>query len=491
MGDLADLRGFSNWADGLGARFMLINPLFASTPAPDPEASPYSPATRRFRSPLYLRIEEVPGADRLGPLLADLAAAGRALNAAPTIERGRVQALKQRALEAIWASGTATAGEEPRMSTYRSAVGEGLREWAVYRSLAERHGNDWHDWPAPLRTLSLAAVAAAARDMEPRIAFHEWVQWLVDEQMARAGGPLRLVADLPVGFDANGFDAWAWQPLLADGVVLGAPPDSFNPDGQDWGLPPFAPDPLRTAGYAPFIDTLRASLRHAGGLRIDHALGLFRQWWIPAGRLPTEGAYVGFPADELLAVLKLESVRAGVPVIGEDLGVPEPGSRRALARAGVLSIRLGYFEGRLAALPELAMAAITTHDLPTIAGAWTGSDGEELREMGLDGASRAAGSFHRRVARLTGLTPGRSARDAVLAAYRSLSTSPARLAVVSLEDALVMRERPNVPGTTTAQRANWSRGLRLTLEQVRTDAFARRLARTMTAARPRGPVNRD
>ncbi len=491
MGDLADLRELCEWSDAQGARFVLVNPLGASRPSPEPEASPYSPSSRRFRSPLYLRVEEVPGAERVGTMLADLSSAGRALNANPAIERARVLDLKQRALEAIWGSGAAVpAADRAGLEAFRAAVGDGLRDWALYLSLSELHGADWRHWPAGVRSRDPATLDAAARDAAPRIAFHEWVQWLIDEQLARAGRSARVVTDLPVGFDPGGFDAWAWQPILAHGVSLGAAPDPFNPLGQDWGLPPFAPDRLRAVGYLPLIETLRAAFRHAGGLRVDHALGLFRQWWIPAGSPPAAGAFMPFPAAELLAVLAIESVRAGAPVIGEDLGTAAPGARRAMARAGILSTRVAYFERRIADLPDLALAVVSTHDLPTLAGSWTGRDTAELRDLGLPDAARAAVAFRRRLARLTGLGPERPAREAIIAAHRAIAEGPTRLAAASLEDALEVIARPNLPGTPSALRANWSRALPRTLEQLRTDPFPRLLARTMAIVRPPGALNR-
>ena len=213
-----------------------------------------------------------------------------------------------------------------------------------------------------------------ARRLADRIAFHVWLQRLLDHQLAAAGGELRLIGDLPIGFDPGGFDAWVWQDMLG-AASLGAPPDVFNPAGQRWGLPPFVPDRLRLAGYRPFIDTIRAAMAHGGGLRIDHVLGLFRQWWVPDGADPGDGAYVSQPTDELLAVLAIEAERAGAVIIGEDLGTVAPGVRRRLAAANVLSTRLAYFERRPPPRwPRKAMAGITTHDLPTVAGTWTGAD---------------------------------------------------------------------------------------------------------------------
>ncbi len=294
-----------------------------------------------------------------------------------------------------------------------------------------------------------------------RVRFHEWVQWLLDDQLRIASrGGASIVNDLPVGFDPGGFDAWAWQRLIAAGARVGAPPDRFNPHGQDWGLPPFVPHRLRAAHLAPFIETVRAALRYAGGLRIDHVMGLFRLWWIPVDA-PGGGAYVRYPADELLAVLAIESRRAGAVVIGEDLGTVARGVRRSLARRGLLSTRLVLFERRgMDRLPRSVLAAVTTHDLPTVAGAWRRSDLADQRAAGLDPDPRDLEILRERLARTAGVAPDASVEELVLRVHRALAASPAALVSATLEDALRVETRPNLPGTTRAQRANWSRPCR-------------------------------
>ena len=184
--------------------------------------------------------------------------------------------------------------------------------------------------------------------------------------------------------DPGGADAWEWQDLLAKEMVVGAPPDAFNADGQDWQLPPFAPARLRAAAYEPFIQTIRATLRHAGGLRIDHVMGLFRLWWIPNGQHPRKGWYVRYPADDLLGIVALESHRAGAVIVGEDLGTVEPGVRERLAAAAGAIVPAALVRADAPAeYPELSMASVTTHDLPTIAGLWSGADEAAQRSIGL------------------------------------------------------------------------------------------------------------
>lgn len=483
IGDLGDLRELAAWSAGVGAGAVLASPMGAPNPAPVPEASPYYPSTRRFRNPLLVRIGEVPGVDgtEVAARIAGLASEARRLNGAPLIDRGRVQALKLEALERIWASG---AGRRPdvaaALDAYRAEQGPALRDWATFVVLTERFGPGWRAWQEAYRSPRSPDVRRLAAASIDRVAFHEWVQWLIDEQLRRAGAAgVRLVMDLPIGFDPGGFDAWSWQELLAGSATVGAPPDRFNPIGQDWGLPPFVPHRLRAARLGPFIETVRAVLRSAGGLRIDHVLGLFRLWWIPGGDASL-GAYVRYPADELLAVLAIESERAGALIVGEDLGTVERGVRRTLSSAGLLCTRLVYFERRPPrAYPRQALAAVTTHDLPTVVGAWTRRDLDDVRAAGLAPDARSLAVLRDRVARVAGLTTAASAEDAILAVHAAVAASPSCLVSATLEDALRVPLRPNLPGTTSAQRPNWSMALPSMIEGLASDPFVARLARAL------------
>lgn len=472
IGDLADLRDLAAWAAGEGAGLLVVNPLNAPTPVTPIQPSPYFPSTRRFRDPLSLRIEEVPGADAAATEIEPLAAAGRALNDGDRIDRDAVFGLKLAALAAIWASTPPADG----LDDYRTAQGTALREWAAFATIAERHGAGWPRWPEELRRPGGAAVARFVTANASRVAFHEWVQWLIDRQLAAAADRLPLVADVPIGVDREGADAWSWQDALALGASVGAPPDRFNVAGQDWGLPPFVPHRLRAAGYRPLVETLRAALRHAAGLRIDHVMGLFRQWWLPLGDDPADGAYVRYPADELLEVLAIESARAGAFVIGEDLGTVAPGVRRELRRRRILSYRLAYFEPRLPArYPRAALAAVGTHDLPTAAGTWLGSDLVVQERAGLPPDAEGLAHLRERLARVAGVAPDADVREAVLGAHRALAASPAAIVVASLEDGLLVPERPNLPGTVD-EHPNWSIPLPLPLERFMDDPFVNHLA---------------
>ena len=474
IGDLADLARLPAWSGDLGAGYVVVNPLLAPGPSLPQEWSPYFPSTRRFRSPLYLRVEQVPGA--LTVDLSTLATDARVLNAERIIDRDRVYTVKMAALETIWRASPPLAG----LDAYRAEQGGALREWAVFSALAERHGAAWRRWPESYRRTGSPAVARFAADQRERVAYHEWLQWLIDLQLQRASvNGAALVHDVPIGFDPDGADAWAWQDLLADGASMGVPPDRFNGAGQDWGLPPFIPDRLRGAGYRPFIETLRASLRYAGGLRIDHVLGLFRQWWVPHGNAPTAGAYVRYPADELLEIVALESERAGALVIGEDLGTVEPGVRRELRRRRLLSSRLVYFErGPAASYPRLALAAVATHDLPTVAGAWLGSDLDDQLRAGLVPDVAGLAAVRDRLARATRSRPDAQPVEVIERVHSSLAGSPCVLVTAALEDALAVEERVNNP-RTVRERPNWSIALPLALEALMADPLVLRLAGAM------------
>jgi 4-alpha-glucanotransferase len=479
IGDLADLERLGRWSTGLGAGALQVSPLGATNPSLQPEPSPYYPSSRRFRSPLYLAVEQLPGYPSLADELVPLARAARALNAQPAIARDRVQAAKMAALDRIWQALDPAGRDDPELARFRTAQGEPLRQWAAFAALSEQHGPGWRTWPAALHDPRGSGVRRAAERLADRVAFHGWLQWLLDRQLAVASRGTRLIVDLPVGFDPGGFDAWAWQGLLAP-ANIGAPPDIFQPAGQQWGLPPFVPHRLRLVGYAPFIQTIRATLAHAGGLRIDHVLGLFRQWWVPDGAAPVDGAYVRQPSDELLAVLAIESERAGAIVIGEDLGTVAPGVRRRLASASVLSTRLGYFERRPPATwPRRSVAAATTHDLPTMAGAWTGDDLADQAAAGVTPDASGLRRLRGRLARLAGVGQEAPLTELVERAHAALGAAPSVLAMATLEDALLVPRRPNLPGTDIAQRENWSRALPASLERIEVDPFVHRVARAI------------
>jgi 4-alpha-glucanotransferase len=457
----------------------LLNPLHATIPD-YPQASPYYPSSRCFRNPLYLRIEEVPGAGEGGDGvdIAALAAEGRALNADRRIDRDRVWKLKRTALEHLWVRFTA-AGGDPAFDAFCAEQGDALTGFATHCALTERFPGAWVDWPEEYRRPDSPAVARFAEEHADRVGYHRWLQWLTETQLAAAGAGLDLMQDLAVGVDPGGADAWLWQDTMALGMRVGAPPDDFNRKGQDWSLPPFDPWRLRLAGYDPWIRTVRAGLRAAGGIRVDHVMGLFRLYWIPLGASPADGAYVRYRYGEMLDILALESHRAGAYVVGEDLGTVEDFVREELSDRGVLSYRLLWFEPhRPPEFPVQALAAVTTHDLPTVCGMWTGADLEECRALGLDPNEEGAREIRDKLADWSGSPDDASPADVVVNTYRLLAQAPSMVLTATLDDAAVVEERPNVPGTVD-ERPNWSIALPVPLEELEESPTAGAIAEAL------------
>jgi 4-alpha-glucanotransferase len=458
IGDLADLRRAAEWALADGAGLLTVSPLHAGGPALPQQPSPYYPSSRRFRSPLYLRVEDVPGAADAGADLDRLAATGRALNDERSIDRDVVWRLKREALELVFARFKG----DRMFDAWLAHQGEPLLQFATFCAIAEEHGNSWMSWPAELQHPESATVAAYAEARAETVGFHAWLQWLVDEQLESASA-LPLVHDLAVGFDPGGADAWAWQDLLALDMRIGAPPDEFNQSGQDWGLPPFVPWKLRAAGYAPFIETVRAAFKHAGGLRVDHVMGLFRLFWISSDA--GHGTYVHYPASDLLDILALESHRARALVVGEDLGTVEDSVRHELWERQVLSYRLLWFEPSPPEhWPERALGAVSTHDLPTIAGVWTRADPQ-------------ADAMRPRLRERAGVDDDAPLDDVVASAYAALGRAACAVVVGTLEDALDVTERPNRPGTVDD--TNWSIALPEPLEDIEHDPRVQRVVRAL------------
>ena len=467
IGDLGDLRRLSEWSAERGAGFVAVSPLGAANPGPHPEPSPYYPSTRRFGNPLHLDVA-VLAAEAPDTRLDDLTEQGERLNEQAIVDRSAVLAVKRAALERIWAAGRV---DRRSLDAWRAERGAAVDRWAVFNVLSERLGPGWQSWPEEYRDPRSAAVASVRASSADRIDFHAWVQWCFDRQLGGASPSIRRIADMPVGVDPGGFDAWDWQDQIALGASVGAPPDRFNRQGQDWGLPPFVPHRLRAAGYRAFVDTIRAQLRHAGGLRIDHVLGMFRLWWVPRGDAPDRGAYVRYPTDELLEIVAIESHRAGAVVIGEDLGTVPPGVRRELRGRNLLSTRLALFE-RVppARYPRNAFAAVTTHDLPTIAGALSGSDLADQERSGIPPDPDGIEVLRGRLLSAAGLRGDEADREHVaLELHRRLAASPSVLVAATLEDALGVETRPNLPGTYGDQRPNWSIPLPVALDDLVAD----------------------
>ena len=472
IGDLADLRRLARWGREVGAGMTLINPLHSVDPAPT-QPSPYFPGSRAWRNPLYIAVEEVTGAADAGLDLEHLAAEGRKLNGDSRIDRAEVHRLKDEALRMLHARFD---GSDDYDSFCREG-GDALEDFATFCALVEVHGPAWHDWPAELQDPVGPAVVRARSELQERVDLYRWLQWVLDTQLRSAGTETQIVQDLAIGVDPTGPDAWAWQRYFAPGVTVGAPPDDFNLGGQNWGVLGFDPWRLRSASYEPFVRTVRSVLRHSGGVRFDHVMGLWRLFWIPDGSGPAEGTYVRYPAPDMLDILALESHRAGAFVVGEDLGTVEPGVREEMLERAMLSYKLMWFEpGPPSSWPELSLGAVTNHDLPTIAGVWTGSDLADQEAAGVAPNHAFLDSVRARIIGLTGAGPETSPGEVALGLHRELAHAPSLVLAATLEDAIGVSERPNLPGTTNDRRANWSRALSLTLEEIEAHPGAARIA---------------
>ncbi|QTE30449.1 4-alpha-glucanotransferase [Pengzhenrongella sicca] len=481
VGDLADIADVA-WlsARRCGADFLLINPLHAAEPVAPMTPSPYLPTTRRFVNPLYLRVEDIretgylSSADRA--LIEWAAESVGALDAdGGPIDRDAAWTAKRSALEVVFQA-PRSAVRQAAFEEFRADQGEGLEAFALWSALTEKYGPA-QDWPAAAREPASEFVRQARVDLADRIEMHCWLQWACDDQLAAAqraardaGMSIGIVHDLAVGVHPQGADAWALGDVLATDVGVGAPPDMYNQQGQNWSQPPWRPDALARAGYVPYRDMLRTVLRHAGALRIDHILGLFRLWWVPAGAEADRGAYVRYDHEALIGILCLEAHRAGALVIGEDLGTVEPWVRDYLSGRGILGTSVLWFEkdGAGAPLPpesyrRLALATVTTHDLPPTAG-YLAEEHVALRErLGLltepvHVVRRAA--RQERAAMLDALDrrglvgPDPSEREVVEALHRFVLATPAVLVGVSLADAVGERRAQNQPGTDT-EYPNW------------------------------------
>ena len=516
VGDLTDLSELAGWAGAEhDAAFVLVNPLHAAEPMPPMEPSPYLPTTRRFANPIYLRVERIPEYASLDEKTrAEIERlAGTARASVQAVDRDSSWTAKRAALALIHAAGL----EPDRAIAYRAFCwreGAALGDFATWCAVSDAYGVDWHSWPEQLQHPRSPEVAAFAAGHAARIDFYRWLQWVLDEQLAdaqgaslRAGMPLGIVHDLAVGVSATGADSWAWQDEMARHITVGAPPDPYTQTGQDWNQPPWRPDRLAQLAYAPFRDLIRSALRHSGGLRVDHIIGLFRLWWIPEGAAPTGGTYVRYDHDALIGILMLEARRAGAVVIGEDLGTVEPWVRDYLRERGILGTSILWFEfdwdggtGPLApeAWREYCLASVTTHDLPPTAGYLAGDHVRLRHQLGLltrsledelvaDHAQQAAWLDLLRSRGL--LTADADADEATIitALHRALTATPSRLRCLALTDAVGERRTQNQPGTVD-QYPNWRvplggpDGQPIYLEDIYTSERAAALAETMREA---------
>ena len=478
VGDFADLAELGWLAGRSGADFLLVNPLHAAEPNVPMTPSPYLPTTRRFVNPLYIRVEEITetaylsAAERSLVEWAGEPAKARNEDSGP-IDRDVAWAAKKDALETVFAAGR-SAGRQAQLDAFRAEQGQGLEDFALWCALSERYDGD--EWP-PEAHLGTPGIDELRVELAGRVDFYCWLQWVADLQLGAAhraakdgGMRIGIMHDLAVGVHPEGADTWALGDALAEHVEVGAPPDMYNQQGQNWSQPPWRPDALERTGYAPYREMLRTVLRHAGALRVDHVIGLFRLWWIPTGMAATEGVYVHYDHEALVGILCLEAHRANAIVIGEDLGTVEPWARDYLAERGVLGTSVLWFEtsddGGLRPPEEyrrLALSTVTTHDLPPTAG-YLAEEHVTLRErLGLltepEPIVRAAARRERegllamlRERGLLGADP--SERQVVEAMHRLARRAPSALFGVALVDAVGERRTQNQPGTDT-EYPNW------------------------------------
>ncbi|HEY7054840.1 MAG TPA: 4-alpha-glucanotransferase [Mycobacterium sp.] len=514
-GDLTDLTDLAAWsATRYDAGYILVNPLHAAAPTIPMEPSPYLPTSRRFVNPIYLRVEAVPEfayvrqRRHIRKMRRDVQTAA---DRDSVIGRDTAWAAKRTALERVYRV-SRSAGRDLAYHAFCEEAGRALDDFATWCALAEVHGADWHQWPAELQGADGPAVAEFATEHADEIDFHRWLQWQLDDQLTlaqaravQAGMALGIMHDLAVGVHPNGADAWALQNVLALGVSAGAPPDAFNQQGQDWSQPPWQPDILAQQEYQPFRAMVNAVLRHAGGVRIDHIIGLFRLWWIPKGSPPTDGAYVYYDHEAMVGILALEAHRADALVVGEDLGTVEPWVREYLKERGIFGTSILWFEsdregtgGPLAAerWRESCLSSVTTHDLPPTAGYLAGDHVRLRDKLGLlaksfDDELAAAhdeqSAWLAELRRVGLLADDADVDDIVLAVHRYLGRTPSKLLSLSLTDAVGDRRTQNQPGTTD-EYPNWRvplcgpDGRQLLLEGVFRDARAAALAEAMRAS---------
>ncbi len=469
LGDLADLCSLAKIR--AGADFVLINPLHAGEVVPPLSPSPYLPSSRRFLSPLYIRVEDIPEvayvpSQQRAVIEWEAERPKRKNGTDDLLDRDETWVAKLAALEQIFMA-PRSPGREAQFQAFCLREGRALEDFATWAAISESHGG--REWPAELAEPTTPAAVQWREDNAERVLFHAWLQWIADDQAAhaqtvakQAGMSIGVVTDLAVGVHPAGADAWALNKVLASSMSVGAPPDGFNPTGQDWSQPPWQPRALEAAAYVPFRDVVRSAVRHAGAVRIDHILGMFRQWWIPRGATGAQGTYVSFDFESLIGIICLEAQRAGAIVIGEDLGTVEPWVREYLESRGVLGTSVMWFErehgGGFTPADRYrahSLASVTTHDLPTTAQMLAGEQVAMRADVGLiDDVEAATNAAVEELALLKaalderGLLAVEANDDDILAAmHRYVMSSPATLVGVSLADAVGDMRAQNVPGT--------------------------------------------
>ena len=469
-GDFGALATLVEQAAAAGADAVAMSPVHALFPGDPKSFSPYGPSTRLFLNVL-LADPSLLGDERDGNGGGDLID----WEAAIPMRMERLRALYESRSDAI----------RHEVETFAQEKGEPLRRHALFDALFERFGTGWNEWPAELRDPSAPAVESFARENRDRADFYVFLQWLADRSLARAqeaaregGMAIGLIADMAVGMSHGGSQAWSRREGLLTGLSVGAPPDLLGPQGQDWGITTFSPRGLRRTNFRDFIDTIRAAVTHAGGIRIDHAMSLKRLWVVPHGASSQEGVYLHYPQRDLMRLLALESWRAKAIVVGEDLGTVPSGFREAMSQRNFMGMRVLWFErtqsGGFRAPGQyepLAAAMTSTHDLPTVAGWWSGRDIDWNRKLGrsdpelTEPEERSRRERERRLFLRACRSAGIHTSDPVDAALAYVSSTNCDLALFPAEDLLGLEEQPNLPGTID-EHPNWRRRLPVAAEDM-------------------------
>jgi 4-alpha-glucanotransferase len=507
VGDLGDLETLTKWVRSIGGAFVGLNPLHALLNRGG-DISPYGPVTRLWRNPIYIDVEQVPEIGETGIRerlhTPEIDAMLAPLRASTKVEYEQAWAMKTLALDKLFSAFMdlrSRHATHPRVAAFNEFVSRGshwLDDYATWMAIAEsRNEWNWKIWPEDLHDRESESVKRFAAGHNRRIDFYKWAQFELDRQIgdvaatARADGmSIGLYQDLAVGSSGTGSDAWAYRDLFRSGVTIGAPPDPYSDFGQNWGLPPIDPRALRQDRYRYFIQLARAGFRHAGALRMDHVMGLFRLFWIPEGATGRDGAYVTYPSGDLLGILALESQRHHALVVGEDLGVVPPEVPPAMQKWGLLSSKVLYFEREdgggfkpQSSYPDLSLASANTHDMPTIGGFWAGRDIELRRSLGLiDEGASANVSAHRNHEKQKLLD--RLREDAALPLHEHppldaagvpavkrgvhewLCATPAALVALSLDDLGDEIEPINVPGVGVDKYPCWGRKMHKTIPEI-------------------------
>ncbi|MBB3950657.1 4-alpha-glucanotransferase [Aureimonas jatrophae] len=525
LGDFADLGHLAEIAAAVGADFVGVNPMHALFMADPGRYSPYSPSTRRFINPFYVAVDAVEGgAEAIETLRAAEPALFEGLDG-ELVDYMAAGTLKRRLLRELFEVQKDALRGDPALAAFREKGGDALAGFALFEALSEARvaageGAGWHNWPAELHDRSGEAVRRFERENVDAVLFHGWLQFLADQQLAAAqeralaaGMAVGLYLDFAVGVSPDGAETWADPQVTVRAARVGSPPDMFNSDGQDWGLAPLSPDALAERNYAPLVGAYESLMDHAGAIRIDHAMGLARLWWIPETSRSSGGGYVRYPLGDMIDALAEVSERRDCLVIGEDLGTVPEGFRETAEEAAILSYKVLYFErwedGLFKATteyPELSLACISTHDLAALAGWWHGSDIRLRSETGRQSEAHTARDLASRdrdrkallgalrhenllSPHLAGLLDGgdplpeRLDEELAIAIHRFAARTRSMLFAVQVEDMILSERQPNLPGTTD-EYPNWRIRSEVLLEDLAADERFQAMARALRDERP-------